>query len=52
MKIERLGPPDADPSISLALRWRDRLPFAIEPRHHWQDKGDEHPRCLGHVDVI
>jgi 8-oxo-dGTP pyrophosphatase MutT (NUDIX family) len=37
MRIEQLGPSDADHSTGLILHWRDRLLFAIEPVHHWPD---------------
>ena len=40
MKIEQLGPSDADHSTGLILRWRDRLLFAVEPIHHWLDRPD------------
>ena len=40
MKIEQLGPPDADHSTGLVLHWRGRLLFAVEPRSHWRDEGD------------
>jgi len=40
MIIEQLGPPDADHSTGLLLRWRDRLLFAVEPRDHWRDERD------------
>jgi 8-oxo-dGTP pyrophosphatase MutT (NUDIX family) len=40
MQIEQLGPPNADHSTGLILRWRDRLLFAVEPIHQWQ-KSDE-----------
>lgn len=39
MKIEQLGPPDADHSTGLVLQWRDWLTFALEPRDHWRDEG-------------
>jgi 8-oxo-dGTP pyrophosphatase MutT (NUDIX family) len=38
MRIEQLGPPDADHSTGLILRWRDRLLFALEPRRNWRDR--------------
>jgi 8-oxo-dGTP pyrophosphatase MutT (NUDIX family) len=40
MRIEQLGPSNADHSTGLILHWRDRLLFAIEPIHHWQDGSD------------
>ena len=40
MKIEQLGPPDADHSTGLILRWRGRLLFALEPVHHWHEDPD------------
>jgi 8-oxo-dGTP pyrophosphatase MutT (NUDIX family) len=36
MKIEQLGPSNADHSTGLILHWRDQLLFAIEPIHQWQ----------------
>ena len=41
MRIEQLGPADADHSTGLILRWRDRLLFAIEPIRQWHDGDDE-----------
>jgi 8-oxo-dGTP pyrophosphatase MutT (NUDIX family) len=38
MKIEQLGPPDADHSTGLILRWRGRLLYALEPVHHWNEE--------------
>ena len=37
MRIEQLGPPDADHSTGLILRWQERLLFAVLPAHLWQD---------------
>jgi 8-oxo-dGTP pyrophosphatase MutT (NUDIX family) len=40
MRIEQLGPPDADHSTGLILHWRDWLLFAVEPIHQWRDGKD------------
>jgi 8-oxo-dGTP pyrophosphatase MutT (NUDIX family) len=40
MRIEQLGPPNADRSTGLILHWRDRLLFAVEPIHQWRDHPD------------
>jgi len=40
MRIEQLGPPDADHSTGLILHWRDRLLFAVEPREQWREDTD------------
>lgn len=40
MRIEQLGPPNADHSTGLILRWRDLLLFAVAPIHQWQDGPD------------
>ena len=37
MRIEQLGPPNADHSTGLILRWRGKLLFALEPRRNWRD---------------
>ncbi len=55
MKIQDLGPSNADHSTGLILRWRDRLLFALEDRRNWRDRGDEQIAKLigigGHVEV-
>jgi 8-oxo-dGTP pyrophosphatase MutT (NUDIX family) len=37
MRIEQLGPPGADHSTGLILRWQNRLLFAVLPAHLWQN---------------
>ena len=37
MRIEELGPPDADHSTGLILHWRDQLLFAVQPADQWHD---------------
>lgn len=44
MKIEQLGPLDADHSTGLILHWRGRLLFALEPIDHWTEDA-EGPRA-------
>jgi 8-oxo-dGTP pyrophosphatase MutT (NUDIX family) len=39
VKIEQLGPPEADHSTGLVLHWQGRLLFAVESCNHWRDKG-------------
>jgi len=40
MKIEQLGPSDADHSTGLILHWCERLLYALEPVHHWREDSD------------
>lgn len=37
MRIQELGPPDADHSTGLVLHWRGRLLFAVLPAYQWHD---------------
>lgn len=48
VKIDELGPPDAEHSTGLILRWRDRLLFALEPHRQWRPgPGAELARFVG-----
>jgi 8-oxo-dGTP pyrophosphatase MutT (NUDIX family) len=40
MRIEQLGPPDADHSTGLILHWRGRLLFAVLPAYQWLDAAE------------
>jgi len=40
MRIEQLGPPDADHSTGLILHWRGQLLFALEPTHYWKEDAE------------
>jgi 8-oxo-dGTP pyrophosphatase MutT (NUDIX family) len=55
MKIAQLGPPDADHSTGLVLRWRSYLLFALEERRNWRDRGQAQVARLigigGHVEA-
>lgn len=55
MRIEQLGPPDADHSTGLILQWRQYLLFALEDRKNWRDRGDDQVARLigigGHVEA-
>jgi 8-oxo-dGTP pyrophosphatase MutT (NUDIX family) len=46
MKIEQLGPPDADHSTGLILHWREKLTFAVLPARQWRDDRGE---TLAHI---
>jgi 8-oxo-dGTP pyrophosphatase MutT (NUDIX family) len=40
MRIEELGPADADHSTGLILHWRGRLLFALLPVHQWRETAE------------
>jgi len=40
MRIEELGPPDADHSTGLILHWRRQLLFAVLPVDQWHDTAE------------